>query len=610
MTEIGPREPAALARVQSPGILMIRFNPLGPIFEKELRATSRRRRTYILRVAYLGAMLLFLLVAYLATRPSGASVSVSQRVQQQSELGQAFFAVFSMFGVIAMGVIGPVMTSTAIGAERLHKTLPVLLMTPITSLQVVTGKLFSRLLVSLTLIGLSLPVLALVRLLGGVELSQMLAVLALCAVTAVSTAAVGLFFSTMINRAWAVILLSYMSMFALFFFVPFAASAIMRTGGWLWLKLFAAVNPAVNVAMLAIPDAGMRGGHDWWIGAAVHGTLAVLLTAASAILVRRIQRNEGSATAAMAPVRDEPAGNPRRIDRRDVGDNPVLWRELGQRLFPSRWQSRAAAFVLVGMLLASYGIFAANNALEDEEAHILYAIVFNGLTWLAVCVLAATAIAQEIESDTWTLLLATPLKARAIVLGKAVGICRRMLWPMALVAAHFSLFAALGLCSWVAAFWAMWIIITFNTIWVATGIYLSLRLARVTLSVVLNLLIGAAMYAALPLLLLILGEAIAGTDNWVEGAGVWIPYVYLASGLDAFIPEYHASKRVWLPSDGYSTSSMLLALGVIAGVVHLLVSTALLIWTIRRFDNIVGRAPQAQPATADSSHTTDVLAMN
>jgi len=592
---------------------MIRINPLGPIFEKELRATSRRRRTYILRVAYLGAMLLFLLVAYIATRPSGASVSVAQRVQQQSELGQAFFAVFSMFGVIAMGVIGPVMTSTAIGPERLHKTLPVLLMTPITSLQIVTGKLFSRLLVSLTLIGLSLPVLALVRLLGGVELSQMLAVLALCAVTAVSTAAVGLFFSTMINRAWAVILLSYMSMFALFFFVPFAASAVTRAGGWLWLKLFAALNPAVNVAMLAIPDAGMRGGHDWWVGAAVHGTLAVLLTVASAILVRRIQRSEGTAAAeAMAPAEDEPAGKPRGIGRRDVGDNPVLWRELGQPLFARRWQSRAAAFVLVGMLLASYGIFAANNALEDEEAHILYAIVFNGLTWLAVSVLAATAIAQETESDTWTLLLATPLEARAIVLGKVMGICRRMRWPMALIAAHFSLFAAFGVCSLAAAFWATWIIITFNTIWIATGIYLSLRLARVTLSVVLNLLIGIAIYAALPLLLLILGESIAGTDNWVESAGTWIPYAYLVSGLDAFIPEYHASKRVWLPTDGYSTSSGLLMLGLIAGAVHVLISTAVLLWTIRRFDNIVGRAPQAQPlpVTADPSHTNDVLAMN
>ena len=69
----------------------------------------------------------------------------------------------------------------------------VLLMTPINGWQIVAGKLFSRLLTALLLIGLSLPVLALVRLLGGVELGQMFGVICLCAVTALFGAAVGLF---------------------------------------------------------------------------------------------------------------------------------------------------------------------------------------------------------------------------------------------------------------------------------------------------------------------------------------------------------------------------------------------------------------------------------
>ena len=52
-------------------------------------------------------------------------------------------------------------------------------MTPITSWQIVSGKLFCRMLAALTLLGLSLPVLAVVRLLGGVDLDAMLATVSL-----------------------------------------------------------------------------------------------------------------------------------------------------------------------------------------------------------------------------------------------------------------------------------------------------------------------------------------------------------------------------------------------------------------------------------------------
>ena len=165
------------------------LSPFGPIFGKELRTASRRRRNYFLRVAYLGLLLLLLLWAFTITREAWGPTSVALRVQQQEQLGSMFFIFFAIFCVVTMGLIGPVLTCTAINEERLHRTLHVLLMTPLTAWQIVSGKLFSRLLTALTLIGLSLPVLALVRLLGGVELQQMFGVVCLCAVTALASAA-------------------------------------------------------------------------------------------------------------------------------------------------------------------------------------------------------------------------------------------------------------------------------------------------------------------------------------------------------------------------------------------------------------------------------------
>src|SRR5215217_7886098 len=166
------------------------LSPFGPIFGKELRTAARRKRNYLLRVLYLGGLLLFLLLAYTSTRDENYG-GTAAKAQAQEQLGRAFFCFFSLFCAGAMALVGPVVTSTAINGERQAKTLHVLLMTPLTAWQIVSGKLFSRLLTAVTLIGLSLPVLALVRLLGGVEVQQMFGVLALCACVAMVTAAVG-----------------------------------------------------------------------------------------------------------------------------------------------------------------------------------------------------------------------------------------------------------------------------------------------------------------------------------------------------------------------------------------------------------------------------------
>src|SRR3569833_2852540 len=109
-----------------------KLSPFGPIFEKELRVASRRKRNHLLRVLYLLGLFLLLMLAYLSMRTMG-NTSVAARMERQNQLGQVFFACFGMFCAVAMGLIGPVLTCTAVSSERLHKTLHVLLMTPITS---------------------------------------------------------------------------------------------------------------------------------------------------------------------------------------------------------------------------------------------------------------------------------------------------------------------------------------------------------------------------------------------------------------------------------------------------------------------------------------------
>jgi ABC-type transport system involved in multi-copper enzyme maturation permease subunit len=596
---------------------VILHNPFNPIFEKELRATSRRKRSYVLRVVYLGGLLLFLLLAYLGTGDSSVGGGIAWRVQRQNMLGRVFFFIFSIFCVGSMAMIGPVLTSTAISAERLHKSLHVLLMTPITSWQIITGKLFSRLLVAFTLIGLSLPVLALVRLLGGVELEQMLGILTLATATAIVTAALGLFLSTFINRAYATLLFAYGSILLVWVFAPVMVLVVDSSWsgagppGTVTIRLVSTISPFFCTGLLASP-AGPMVAASWAWCAGLQLGLAAVLVCSSAWMLRRLQRSEGSSATTDSPG-DQPAAlssaheqdpqqpipqaagsGPRRRTRPEVGDNPVLWRELSRPLFPRRWQLRVAAAALGVVLIAAYGILGYGSMLHQEELQVVFGCVFNGLAWLVVGVLAATAITQEKESDTWTLLLASPISGRAILFGKILGLGQRMFWPLMLLVVHLVIFTLANVISWLAAAFVIWIIITFNALWVATGMYLSVKLQKVTSAVIANLSIAVVLYVLLPILLVISGLIIASRgDDWAEVVLWGLPYYYIVEGIDSFSPNIDWERTFNAPAPLPSLKvKVFLLMGFLVGAAHLLLAGAVVAMTIRRFDRIVGRARQ------------------
>jgi ABC-type transport system involved in multi-copper enzyme maturation permease subunit len=623
-----PASPTAADRLRA-------LSPFGPIFGKELRATARRKRSYLLRVAYLGLLLLVLLWVW-AIEGARSGGGLAAQAQSQAAMGALFFFTFSVFTVTAMAAVGPVLTCTAVGSERLAKTLPVLLMTPISAWQIAAGKLFSRALIALTLLGLSLPVLAVVRLLGGVELWEMGAVLALSAATMLFTAALGLLLSTLMNRAYAVILLSYGILLLLYFFVPLIVEANLNGtpgGQRIFFDWLAWNNPFITTALIAEPTrtAARFGANLWPWCVVAHLAGTALLLGATALLLRRISRRlgEGGAPAAGAePIEPAPpesvaAGDsngassspvlayssPKRSARRrkarpirEVSDRPVLWKELRRPLMTRPWQAMVGFLASLGLLVTTYFTIAndRSGALMRPDNQIGYAVVFNGLAWLLVSVLAATVIAQEKEGDTWTLLLATPLSGRAIVWGKVGGLLRRVAWPAALMAGHFALFTALGVISPVTFLLILWVIVTFNSVWVATGVHLSLRFRKVTVAVIVNLLLAVAAYAIAPMVLAIAGELLNHRgEDWGKQAFWYQPYFYLGVWIDRAGSTMGIDRFGYeLPANRHVTGQEFLTVAFFAGLAHLLAAGLILRHTARRFDRMVGRAPQHAPLPA------------
>ena len=105
----------------------------GPIFDKELRVSSRRRRNYILRSAYLFLLTFFVGYIWLVTVRLGGSPSATFRVSRMAIAGTAMVTTIAWFQFISLQLIAMVMLSNAINLEVHKKTLDALVSTPITS---------------------------------------------------------------------------------------------------------------------------------------------------------------------------------------------------------------------------------------------------------------------------------------------------------------------------------------------------------------------------------------------------------------------------------------------------------------------------------------------
>ena len=112
-----------------------------------------------------------------------------------SEVGKIVTAAIVWFQFIMAQLLTAILLSEAIATEIRHRTLDALLVTPISDVQIVMDKLVSGLLQLVLLLAISLPLLAIIRVFGGVPWSFLVCGLCLTFATAVLVGALSLFLS-------------------------------------------------------------------------------------------------------------------------------------------------------------------------------------------------------------------------------------------------------------------------------------------------------------------------------------------------------------------------------------------------------------------------------
>lgn len=125
------------------------------------------------------------------------------------QLGGTIFATLGIAQFFLLLFSAPGLTAGAIAGEREKQTLDLLLITRLTPLQVVSGKLWSAVAFTLLLMFASLPVYSLLFLLGGIAMGSLIRTTIVYVVTVFLLGALGLFFSSVFRRTQAAVIAAY-----------------------------------------------------------------------------------------------------------------------------------------------------------------------------------------------------------------------------------------------------------------------------------------------------------------------------------------------------------------------------------------------------------------
>ncbi len=406
------------------------MNVLGPIFAREVYVAPRHPRHFFVRAAYVA---LLCVLMYTAAQTTFGWQEV-RTIGDLARFGALCFQLFALLQLTLVMFFGLLLAASSVAQEKDRRTLILLLMTDLRNHELVLGKLFAALLVVLVLVGVSVPVLTLLHMLGGVSLSQILWAVLLCTAAAYTTGSWGTLVAYWREKTFQTLAISVLGM-VLFFGLVELASATMPAFAWA-----AALSPYRALLLVLDPFSD----HSRTAGLAVLSLFAIG-SALNAVTIARLRVwNPSRAVYTAPPEESDATTGARRVRHRRIWSNPVLWREIRTRAYGRR----------VIVIKAVYGLIAlaALGWIGDSASELVLGMVppaafaFAGLsvlTLLMVNAQAVTSLTSERDAKTLELLLATDITAKEFIYGKLVGVLYNtkelILIPMLIAVVHWQL---------------------------------------------------------------------------------------------------------------------------------------------------------------------------
>lgn len=290
-----------------------RHTLLTPMLRFELVRLARGRRFFWARMAYGFVLLLALFLRYgshFGYRGSGDFFFSSQVIQAEREqlslFANEFFLVLVLAQLLAVVLLLPLMTASALAGEKEKRTLEFLLATELSSSEIVLAKLFSCLAAMGLLLLTGLPVLALLQLFGGVEPGLLLAGFLITLATMVGVGGLGLLVSSSCQTSWRAAIFTYLGNVVM---LIFPLILLVDLGEQVWTRYRADFILNIGVYMVICSSLG--------------GICCFL--AIGGLRARSRQEVAMTQVSGLSPA-EQRAMKARR--RPPVGDSALLWKEF------------------------------------------------------------------------------------------------------------------------------------------------------------------------------------------------------------------------------------------------------------------------------------------
>jgi hypothetical protein len=362
-----------------------------PIIEREFRTNLRRFRTYFVRSAFVVALVPPLLMVGMG---------------KQSALGtREAFLVLMWVQIGTVVFLSPVFTAGTLSLERRKRTLGTLLLSDLTPWEIVSGTFLPRAAYLVMVILSALPVLFLWIIFGSITGSEILASQVVVLSVAILGASMGIFWSSLTEKAVPALLGSYVSLVMLLGAGPLISRALAAAG--LWGVESALPTPLeVMSELFSLEGALSAGGSSAWrwaLCAVLFLAPAVpLLAGASWFLhpyrFERLRARTGVLAEGIGKIIDWRRWRIRFLEKQTVGRfaNPIAWKEL----YASRWLGfRGLIFLTVAVSAVSIPVWGFTwSHWEDIRLHQIVVGAEFYLVCIAATIISASSIVQEKET--------------------------------------------------------------------------------------------------------------------------------------------------------------------------------------------------------------------
>ncbi len=439
---------------------------VGPVFNREALTGPRQVRFYVTRAGYVAAMLALVMTAWMVL----AGTQVVENVGDLARFAATMFQILAPLQLALVIFFSAMWAASSVSIEKDRRTLVLLLLTDLSSTELVLGKLLASLLQVATLLIAVLPLFMLLLLLGGVSISQVGIVFAVTTVSALAAGSLGSTIALWREKTFQalamtalVIVLWLVVWEGLQMALPDAQLAGIAVQEWAirmspWQAILAAIRPldmassglgslAMFMVVATLSAVGLNAIAVWrlrvWnpsrearpreeeaaeevsifsaevdtasaetLSEAVQPTETESLEPAESIteLLSRRRAAEGKQAGVDTSV-------PRRPSR-SVWDNPILWREVRTWAYGRRVLMIRFAYLVLALLA-----FTLLQTMEPTKDSVSLAMVpLFVVSLILVNMQSVTSLTTERDAKALDLLLVTDLTPSEFVFGKMGGV--------------------------------------------------------------------------------------------------------------------------------------------------------------------------------------------